>query len=332
MLRSLLAMGEAGAWPAFAKATATWVPAEARTLAIGVCNSGSSLGAMIAPPLVVGITAIAGWRGAFVVTGAIGFLWVLAFQLFRRSHPEMAIAERAPVTPGDRVRWVELLRYRQTWAVFFCRFFADPLWFFYVFWIPEFLTRERGLHGRDRRRGVDSFPGCRRSELHRRISDPTLAARRLEPQSHAQDLDGGGGAALAAGNPGGIRAFPVLDYRDDFGGDFLLDVLVDHDTQSAGRLLSAARGGVGLRDRGDGFHAGLGDQHVGRGPHAGCHPQLCVGVHRNRDADAHRAPAGDDVDGAGRAGRGFLADGDRVMLLLLRATPPGPEGTPSGLR
>ena len=145
MLRSLLAMGEAGAWPAFAKATATWVPAEARTLAIGVCNSGSSLGAMIAPPLVVGVTAIAGWRGAFIATGAIGFLWVLAFQLFRRAHPEMALAERAPTEPGDRVRWVELLRYRQTWAVFFCRFFADPLWFFYVFWIPEFLTRERGL-------------------------------------------------------------------------------------------------------------------------------------------------------------------------------------------
>ena len=145
MLRSLLAVGEAGAWPAFAKATATWVPAEARTLAIGVCNSGSSLGAMIAPPLVVGATAIAGWRGAFLATGAIGFLWVSAFQLFRRSHPEMAIAERAPAAHADGVRWVELLRYRQTWAVFFCRFFADPLWFFYVFWIPEFLTRERGL-------------------------------------------------------------------------------------------------------------------------------------------------------------------------------------------
>jgi ACS family hexuronate transporter-like MFS transporter len=145
MLRSLLAVGEAGAWPAFAKATATWVPAEARMLAIGACNSGSSLGAVIAPPLVVGATAVMGWRGAFVATGALGFLWVLAFQLFRRAHPEMAVAERAPAANGGRVRWVELLRYRQTWAVFLCRFFADPLWFFYVFWIPEFLTRERGL-------------------------------------------------------------------------------------------------------------------------------------------------------------------------------------------
>jgi ACS family hexuronate transporter-like MFS transporter len=146
LFRSMLAMGEAGAWPAFAKATAAWVPSEARTLAIGVCNSGSSLGAMIAPPLVVGVTAIAGWRGAFIATGGLGFLWVLAFQLFRRTHPQMARAERGPVAAGDRVRWVELLRYRQTWAVFFCRFFADPLWFFYVFWIPEFLARERGLN------------------------------------------------------------------------------------------------------------------------------------------------------------------------------------------
>jgi ACS family hexuronate transporter-like MFS transporter len=144
--RGVLAVGEAGAWPAFAKATAAWVPAEARTLAIGVCNSGSSLGAMIAPPLVVGVTAIAGWRGAFIATGALGFLWVLAFQVFRRTHPQMARAEAVPIAAADRVRWVELLRYRQTWAIFFCRFFADPLWFFFVFWIPEFLTRERGLN------------------------------------------------------------------------------------------------------------------------------------------------------------------------------------------
>ncbi|MEO8370822.1 MAG: MFS transporter [Candidatus Solibacter sp.] len=145
-LRSVLAMGEAGAWPAFAKATATWVPANARTLAIGICNSGSSLGAMIAPPLVVGVMSIAGWRAAFIVTGAIGFVWVLAFQMFRRAHPEMAIAERASVSQHSGVRWLSLVKYRQVWAVFFCRFLADPLWFFYVFWIPEFLSKQRGLN------------------------------------------------------------------------------------------------------------------------------------------------------------------------------------------
>ena len=145
LFRGLLAIGEGGAWPAFAKAVAMWVPPQARTLAIGVCNSGSSLGAMIAPPLVAWLTHVAGWRAAFLVTGALGFLWVVAFQLFRYFHPEMARAERAPASAGTRVPWVTLLRYRQTWAVFFCRFLADPMWYFFVFWIPEFLTRERGL-------------------------------------------------------------------------------------------------------------------------------------------------------------------------------------------
>lgn len=144
-LRAALAIGEGGGWPAFAKAIATWVPPKARTLAIGVCNSGSSLGSMIAPPLVAFVTLRWGWRAAFVVTGTLGLLWIAAFQIFRRLHPEMEIAERAAKAAGHPVRWVDLMRYRQTWAPFVCRFLADPLWYFYVFWIPEFLTRERGL-------------------------------------------------------------------------------------------------------------------------------------------------------------------------------------------
>jgi ACS family hexuronate transporter-like MFS transporter len=147
--RGLLAIGEGGGWPSFAKAVAMWVPPNARTLAIGMCNSGSSLGALIAPPLVVFLTARYGWRAAFLVTGALGFLWVAAFQVFRALHPNMRETDRGqsghdPAAP--KIRWVSLIRYRQTWAVFFCRFFADPLWYFYVFWIPEFLTRERGLN------------------------------------------------------------------------------------------------------------------------------------------------------------------------------------------
>src|SRR6266853_606494 len=144
--RGVLAVGEAGAWPAFAKAAATWVPPEARTLVIGICNSGSSLGAMIAPPLVAGITLRWGWRASFFVTGALGFLWVAAFQWFRRTHPQMEQTDAAQASASGKIPWTELLRYRQTWAVFFCRFLADPLWYFFVFWIPEFLTRERGLN------------------------------------------------------------------------------------------------------------------------------------------------------------------------------------------
>jgi len=144
--RGLLGIGEAGAWPAFAKAAATWVPEKARTLVIGICNSGSSLGAMIAPPLVAAITLRWGWRASFVVTGALGFAWVIVFQLFRWFHPKMELTDREQASASANVPWKELLRYRQTWAVFFCRFLADPLWYFFVFWIPEFLTRERGLN------------------------------------------------------------------------------------------------------------------------------------------------------------------------------------------
>jgi ACS family hexuronate transporter-like MFS transporter len=144
--RGLLAIGEAGAWPAFAKAAATWVPKKARTFVIGICNSGSSLGAMIAPPLVAFITLRWGWRASFVVTGAIGFVWVAAFQLFRKWNPHMELTDSAQSSTNAKISWKELLRYRQTWAVFFCRFLADPLWYFFVFWIPEFLTRERGLN------------------------------------------------------------------------------------------------------------------------------------------------------------------------------------------
>jgi len=121
------------------------VPLEARTLVIGICNSGSSLGSVLAPPLVVAITLRFGWRAAFLITGALGLLWVVAFQVFRYLHPEMARSEAAQGSSSAAVPWKALLRYRQTWAVFTCRFLADPIWYFFIFWIPEFLTRQRGL-------------------------------------------------------------------------------------------------------------------------------------------------------------------------------------------
>jgi ACS family hexuronate transporter-like MFS transporter len=142
--RSLLAVGEAGAWPSFAKAAATWVPEEARALFIGACNSGSSLGALIAPSIVGGITYVAGWRAAFLITGSLGFIWVICFQIFIRRHPELSHTDNTATLP--RRPWIELLAYRETWAVFICRFLADPVWYFYLFWIPSFLSQERGLN------------------------------------------------------------------------------------------------------------------------------------------------------------------------------------------
>jgi MFS transporter, ACS family, hexuronate transporter len=142
--RSLLAIGEAGAWPAFAKAASTWVPAHARSLFIGACNSGSSLGAMIAAPLVATITVTTNWRVAFLITGLIGFAWVFVFQRFMQRHPEFASRDAGDASP-ERRSWLSFFRYRQTWAVFFCRFFADPMWYFFIFWIPDFLKQERGM-------------------------------------------------------------------------------------------------------------------------------------------------------------------------------------------
>jgi len=145
--RSLIAVGEAGAWPSFAKAAATWVPAEAQALFIGTCNSGSSLGAMITLPLVAGIVYYTGsWRAAFAITGGVGLLWVVVFQIFMRRHPELVDAKHSVHSGQPKKSWTELLSFRQTWAVFFCRFFADPMWYFFLFWIPEFLTRERGMN------------------------------------------------------------------------------------------------------------------------------------------------------------------------------------------
>jgi ACS family hexuronate transporter-like MFS transporter len=99
---------------------------------------------MIAPGMVSWLTLSFGWRAAFLATGSIGFLWVAAFLIFRYTHPQMAHQDETKAT-APKTPWMTLVRYRQTWAVFFCRFLADPLWYFYVFWIPEFLTRERGL-------------------------------------------------------------------------------------------------------------------------------------------------------------------------------------------
>ncbi len=149
VFRALLAVGAGGAWPSFAKAVSLWVPRHGRALAMGACNSGSSLGSLITPPLAAFLALRWGWRVAFTVMGATGFVWVAVFLAFRRRHPEMGASDVRQAAPGGavpRVRWLSLMRYRQTWAVFFCRFFADPTWYFYVYWIPEYLARERGLN------------------------------------------------------------------------------------------------------------------------------------------------------------------------------------------
>ena len=107
----------------------------------------------------VWITLRFGWRAAFVATGALGLVWVAAFQVFRKLHPEMARSEARTEAGEKPIPWAALLRYRQTWAVFVCRFLADPLWYFYVFWIPSYLTSARGLN----LKGIGMWRGSRSS-------------------------------------------------------------------------------------------------------------------------------------------------------------------------
>ncbi|MGD0579295.1 MAG: MFS transporter [Bryobacteraceae bacterium] len=139
--RFLLGMGEAGNWPGGVKVVSEWFPARERAFAIGLFNSGSTLGAVIAPPLVVSIVSLWGWQAAFLMTGAIGFAWLALWLATVR--PPLHPPEDGPPAPAVQRRWLDLLRYREVWALVGGRLLADPVWWFYVFWLPEYLRRAR---------------------------------------------------------------------------------------------------------------------------------------------------------------------------------------------
>ncbi|MEK7406774.1 MAG: MFS transporter [Acidobacteriota bacterium] len=151
--RFLLGLGEAGNWPGGVKAVAEWFPPKERAFAVGLFNSGSCLGAVIAPPLVVWITLHAGWRMSFMLTGCLGFFWLLLWLVMYRlphqhrwispgelEHIRRGSAEAPAAAP---MPWIHLFRYRQAWGLLLARMLADPVWWFYVFWLPEYLKRER---------------------------------------------------------------------------------------------------------------------------------------------------------------------------------------------
>jgi MFS transporter, ACS family, hexuronate transporter len=152
--RAALGLGESGAFPASIKTVTEWFPQKERALATGIFNSGTNIGALATPIFVPWITVHFGWRWAFVITGAVGFLWFLLWMLVYRKpeeHPQCSPAELAHIR-GDgrlettRVPWSRLLRYRQTWAFLIAKFLTDPIWWFYLFWVPGFLQKEHGLN------------------------------------------------------------------------------------------------------------------------------------------------------------------------------------------
>jgi ACS family hexuronate transporter-like MFS transporter len=152
--RFLLGLGEAGNFPAAIKVVAEWFPKRERAFATGLFNSGTNIGALITPLVVPWITLTWGWYWAFVATGAIGLLWLLAWLPIYRapeSHPRVSASELAyirsdPPDPATRVPWGAVLRLRQTWAFMLGKFLTDPVWWLYLFWVPDFLNRNYGIN------------------------------------------------------------------------------------------------------------------------------------------------------------------------------------------
>jgi ACS family hexuronate transporter-like MFS transporter len=140
--RFALGLGEAGNFPAAIKTVAEWFPKSERALATGLFNSGSNVGAIIGPLIVPWIALNWGWRWAFVLTGSIGFLWIAPWLLLYR-RPQVSPEEAA--TSNARIPWSHLIPHRATWALVVARFVTDPVWWFYLYWVPKFLHQQNGI-------------------------------------------------------------------------------------------------------------------------------------------------------------------------------------------
>ncbi len=157
-LRFLMGMGEGCNWPGASKTVAEWFPGKERGLAVGIFDSGSSVGAILAPPFVVFIASHFGWRFAFLTSGTLGFIWLsLWLSLYRPlpSHPRLGAEERASIVAGQETsevssergpaKWLKLLKQSNTWGIVLGRSLTDPIWWFYVFWLPQYLSDARGF-------------------------------------------------------------------------------------------------------------------------------------------------------------------------------------------
>jgi MFS transporter, ACS family, hexuronate transporter len=152
-MRFLLGLGESGNFPAAITTTAEWFPKRERALATGVFNSGANIGALLTPLAVPMITMAYGWKWTFVITGSLGFPWlVLWLALYRRpeDHPRLGAAELAligddPPEPRVSVPWRKIVPHRQAWAFAIAKFLTDPIWWLYLYWVPDFLNRSYGL-------------------------------------------------------------------------------------------------------------------------------------------------------------------------------------------
>jgi MFS transporter, ACS family, hexuronate transporter len=163
--RALLGVSESGNFPAAIKTVAEWFPKKERALATGIFNSGTNIGAIVAPIVVPWIAVNYSWQMAFIVTGAVGFIWLIFwFSIYETptKHKKLSktefdyihidvqgrgVTDNADQTP--KISWLKLLSYKQTWAFIMGKFLTDGIWWFFLFWLPAFLTAEYGLAGTD---------------------------------------------------------------------------------------------------------------------------------------------------------------------------------------
>jgi ACS family hexuronate transporter-like MFS transporter len=151
--RFFLGLGESGNFPAAVKTVAEWFPKKERAFATGIFNSGANIGVTIASIVVPFIALHLHWQIAFLFTGALSTVW-LVFWLMSYQRPErqpklspgeLAYIQSDPASPVEQVPWLKILRYRQTWSIVAGKFMTDPIWWFLLFWLPKFLTKQHGL-------------------------------------------------------------------------------------------------------------------------------------------------------------------------------------------
>lgn len=153
LARVFLALGESGNFPASIKTVAEWFPKRERAFSTGILNSGTNIGALLTPLLVPWLTFRYGWRMSFIVTGALGLFWLAAWLLLyhppeqdhRLSAEELGYIQSDPEAQGLTVPWAQIVGHRQAWAIAIARFFTDPIWYVYLFWVPDFLHRNLEL-------------------------------------------------------------------------------------------------------------------------------------------------------------------------------------------
>lgn len=153
VVRFLLGLGEAGNFPASIKTVAEWFPKKERALATGIFNAGTNVGALATPLLVPAIVIAWGWYEAFIFTGIIGFIWLMFWLvIYKRpeehkslSMDELAYIQSDPIEPTKQIPWRRLFPHRQTWAFAIGKMLTDPIWWVYLFWLPDFLNKKHGL-------------------------------------------------------------------------------------------------------------------------------------------------------------------------------------------